>query len=125
MLTLPSCPAAAGPVDCPAALDFHRQPLTGDKPVHRGESIHAQVEEDFCRLTCGVQFPMFAWTRVPGPVAESFYRYLADVAGDVTLEFSRLPACQGGRVAASFPGQVGPDAERLNMTIVTLFQVRS
>jgi glutathione peroxidase len=81
---------------------------------------------DFCRLTCGVQFPMFAKTRVLGPGAEPFYRYLADVSGDTPRwNFHNYLLDREGRVVASFPGQVGPEDERLIMAIEALLQVHS
>jgi glutathione peroxidase len=76
---------------------------------------------DFCRLTYGVQFPMFAKTRVLGPDAEPFYKYLADVTGDTPRwNFHKYLLDREGRVVASFPSQVGPDDERLITAIETL-----
>ncbi len=76
---------------------------------------------DFCRLTYGVQFPMFAKTRVLGPDAEPFYRYLADVTGDTPRwNFHKYLLDREGRVVASFPSQVGPNDERLITAIETL-----
>jgi glutathione peroxidase len=77
--------------------------------------------QDFCRLTYGVQFPMFAKTRVRGPDAEPFYRHLADVSGDTPRwNFHKYLLDRQGRVVASFPGQVDPKDERLITAIENL-----
>jgi len=167
--------AGAAPVraaDCPAALDFYRRPLLGDKPLHLCEEFGGRVVlivntaskcgftpqydgleeiyaryrdrglvvagfpsnvfggqepgsekqiQDFCRLTYGVQFPMFAKTRVRGPDAEPLYRYLADVSGDTPRwNFHKYLLDRQGRVVASFPGQVDPKDERLITAIEKL-----
>jgi glutathione peroxidase len=77
--------------------------------------------QDFCRLTYGVQFPMFAKTRVRGPEAEPFYQYLAEVSGDTPRwNFHKYLLDREGRVVASFPSQVGPQDERLIAAIEAL-----
>ena len=77
--------------------------------------------QDFCRLTYGVQFPMFAKTRVLGPDAEPFYQYLAEVSGDTPRwNFHKYLLDREGRVVASFPGSVGPQDERLIAAIEAL-----
>ena len=76
---------------------------------------------DFCRLTYGVQFPMFAKTRVTGAAADPFYRYLARVTGDTPRwNFHKYLLDREGRVVASFPSQVGPDDPRLVQAIDAL-----
>jgi glutathione peroxidase len=77
--------------------------------------------QDFCRLTYGVQFPMFAKTRVRGPDAEPFYQYLAEISGDTPRwNFHKYLLDREGRVVASFPSQVGPQDERLIAAIEAL-----
>jgi len=77
--------------------------------------------QDFCRLTYGVQFPMFAKTRVLGPDAEPFYRHLAEITGETPRwNFHKYLLDRQGRVVASFPSQVGPDDERLISAIERL-----
>lgn len=77
--------------------------------------------QDFCRLTYGVQFPMFAKTRVRGPDAEPFYQYLAKVSGDPPRwNFHKYLLDREGRVVASFPSQIGPQDERLIAAIEAL-----
>jgi glutathione peroxidase len=69
---------------------------------------------DLCRLTYGVQFPMFARTRVTGATADPFYRYLARATGDAPRwNFHKYLLDREGRVVASFPSQVGPEDPRL------------
>jgi glutathione peroxidase len=76
---------------------------------------------DFCRLTYGVQFPMFAKTRVRGPDADPFYQYLVGVTGDAARwNFHKYLLDRQGRVVASFPSQVGPEDQRLIAAIEAL-----
>jgi glutathione peroxidase len=76
---------------------------------------------DFCRLTYGVQFPMFAKTRVRGPDADPLYRHLADVSDDTPRwNFHKYLLDRQGRVVASFPGEVSPQDERLIAAIEAL-----
>ena len=80
-----------------------------------------QQIRDFCRLTYGVQFPMFAKTRVRGPDADPLYRHLADVSGDTPRwNFHKYLLDRQGRVVASFPGEVSPQDERLIVAIEAL-----
>ena len=77
--------------------------------------------QDFCRLTYGVQFPMFAKTRVLGPDADAFYQHLIAVSGDTPRwNFHKYLLDRQGRVVASFPSQVGPQDERLITAIEAL-----
>jgi glutathione peroxidase len=76
---------------------------------------------DFCRLTYGVQFPMFAKTRVAGPDAEPVFRHLSEVTGDAPRwNFHKYLLDREGRVVASFPSQVTPADERLVQAIEAL-----
>ncbi len=73
---------------------------------------------DFCRLTYGVQFPMFAKTRVTGAAADPLYRYLARTSGDTPRwNFHKYLLDRDGRLVGSFPSQVGPDDARLIQAI--------
>lgn len=77
--------------------------------------------QDFCRLTYGVQFPMFAKTRVRGNSADPLYRHLADVTGEAPRwNFHKYLLDRDGRVVASFPSQVDPQDERLIAAIERL-----
>lgn len=76
---------------------------------------------DFCRLTYGVQFPMFAKTRVRPPGANPFYRHLAEVTGEVPRwNFHKYLLDRQGRVVASFPSRVEPQDEQLVTAIEAL-----
>ena len=164
--------AVAAETACPAALDFHMRPLTGEVPVHLCEAFRGKVVlvvntaskcaftpqyeglehlyghyrqrglvvagfpsndfgnqepgsekqvRDFCRLTYGVQFPMFAKTRVTGAATDPFYQYLAQATGESPRwNFHKYLLDRDGRVVASFPSQVGPDDARLIKAIEAL-----
>lgn len=76
---------------------------------------------DFCRLTYGVQFPMFAKSRVRANNAEPFYQHLAEVTGDAPRwNFHKYLLDRQGRVVASFPSQVEPQDEKLIAAIEEL-----
>ena len=90
--------------------DFGAQEPGTEKQVH-----------DFCRLTYGVKFPMFAKSRVRGADAEPLYRYLAEVTGDAPRwNFHKYLLDRQGRVVASFPSQVSPQDKRLIAAIEAL-----
>lgn len=73
-----------------------------------------QQVKNFCRLTYGVGFPMFAKTRVRGPGADPLYEHLGRVTGDPPCwNFHKYLLDRQGRVVASFPSQVGPQDKRL------------
>jgi glutathione peroxidase len=83
--------------------DFGAQEPGTEKQVH-----------DFCRLTYGVKFPLFAKIRVRGAGAEPLYRHLVDVSGDPPRwNFHKYLLDRQGRVVASFPSQVRPQDKRL------------
>jgi glutathione peroxidase len=70
--------------------------------------------QDFCRLTYGVQFPMFEKVHVRGEPAAPFYKHLAAVTGEEPRwNFHKYLVDRDGRVVASFPSQVTPDDRRL------------
>lgn len=65
---------------------------------------------EFCRLTYGVQFPMFEKTRaVPGQ-ADELYRGLARETGEYPgWNFHKYLIDREGRVVGSYPSHVPPD----------------
>ena len=66
--------------------------------------------QHFCRLTYGVQFPMFEKVSVTGAAADPFYKHLARVSGETPRwNFHKYLLDRNGRVVASFPSQVPPD----------------
>lgn len=81
----------------------------------------AQQVSDFCRLTYGVQFPMFAKTRIRGADPDPFYSRLIALSGDrPRWNFHKYLIDREGRVAGSFPSQVEPDDARLLRAIEAL-----
>lgn len=73
-----------------------------------------QKIQNFCRLTYGVQFPMFEKVHVTGESADPFYRQLARDSGSVPRwNFHKYLIDREGRVVASFPSQVEPEDPRL------------
>ena len=70
--------------------------------------------QDFCRLTYSVGFPMFEKVRVKGAMADPFYKHLAAASGEQPgWNFHKYLIDRDGRVVASFPSQVTPDAKQL------------
>ena len=72
-----------------------------------------QIQE-FCRLTYGVEFPMFEKIHVRGASADPFYKHLAAVTGKQPgWNFHKYLIDREGRVIASFPSRVEPDDKQL------------
>jgi len=68
----------------------------------------------FCRLTYGVEFPMFEKVHVKGAAVDPFYAYLARETGVTPRwNFHKYLLDRNGRVIGSFPSQVKPDDRRL------------
>jgi len=68
----------------------------------------------FCRLTYGVQFPMFAKTRVRAANADPLYRYLGQAAGEFPAwNFHKYLLDRQGNVTASYASHIRPDAPAL------------
>ncbi len=74
----------------------------------------AQIQE-FCRLTYGVEFPMFAKTRVVEGAADPLYRALAKAAGGdyPRWNFHKYLIDREGRLVSSFSSEVEPYDRRL------------
>lgn len=69
---------------------------------------------DFCRLTYGVNFPMFAKTRIRGPDPDPFYAALMEQSGDRPVwNFHKYLIDRRGRIVGSFPSHVKPDDAQL------------
>jgi glutathione peroxidase len=76
---------------------------------------------DFCRLTYGVQFPMFSKTRVAEANADPMYRTLGELAGEYpTWNFHKYLLDRQGRLVGSFPATVEPDDPRVRRRIEEL-----
>lgn len=84
----------------------------------------AQIQ-DFCRLTYGVQFPMFEKTTVRKGAAHPFYQRLAQQAGEYPRwNFHKYLLDHSGRLVASYVSQTAPDDPRLLKQLEALLQQR-
>lgn len=80
-----------------------------------------QQIQQFCRLTYGVNFPMFGKTRVVGPDADPFYRHLAERTGQSPgWNFHKYLIDRQGRVVASYASRVEPQSRELIRAIEEL-----
>ena len=69
---------------------------------------------EFCRLTYGVQFPMFAKASVIGDKASPFYAQLAKASGTAPQwNFHKYLIDRTGRQVLSFDSRVRPDDKAL------------
>jgi glutathione peroxidase len=89
-------------------LGFPSNDFMGQEP-----GTEEQIEE-FCRLTYGVQFPMFEKTAVRENKAHPFYAALADAAGTYpTWNFHKYLIGRDGRLIAEFSPRTKPHDEKL------------
>lgn len=87
-----------------AVVGFPSNDFRGQEP-----GSEAQIEE-FCRLTYGVQFPMFEKTTVKGSDRHPFYHALAEAAGtEPTWNFHKYLIGRDGRLIATFSPRTLPD----------------
>ena len=64
---------------------------------------------EFCRLTYGVKFPMFAKTEVIGSAAHPLFRQLASLTGErPKWNFHKYLIARDGRTVRSFPSTTEP-----------------
>ena len=92
--------AAAGLV----VMGFPSNDFMGQEP-----GTEAQIEE-FCRLTYGVQFPMFEKTTVKGDDANAFYVALAEASGTFpTWNFHKYLIGRDGQFITEFSPRTQPD----------------
>ncbi len=76
---------------------------------------------EFCRLTYGVRFPMFARTTVAGRSANPLYRQLGELTGErPRWNFHKYLIDRSGNTVKSFPSEVSPDNALLVATIERL-----
>ncbi len=69
---------------------------------------------DFCRLTYGVKFPMFAKTDVTGASTNPLYRQLASLTGErPKWNFHKYLIDRSGQKVLSFPSTTSPDSRSL------------
>jgi glutathione peroxidase len=65
--------------------------------------------KDFCRLTYGVQFPMFSKTRVSERYADPLYQKLASSAGRYPQwNFHKYLIGRDGHLVADYPSSIDP-----------------
>lgn len=86
-----------------AVLGFPSNDFMGQEPGSEKEIA------EFCRLTYGVQFPMFQKVHVKGSEATPLYRQLARDTGEAPgWNFHKYLVDRNGKVVASFGSKVKP-----------------
>jgi glutathione peroxidase len=89
-------------------LGFPSNDFLGQEP-----GTEEQIEE-FCRLTYGVQFPMFEKTTVKGDAAHPFYVGLAKASGTYpTWNFHKYLIGRDGQLVGEFSPRTKPNDEAL------------
>ena len=77
--------------------------------------------QDFCRLTYGVEFPMFEKTRVSRYNAGPVYKTLAKISGEYPQwNFHKYVIDRNGRLVASYNSRVEPQSQSVIDTIEKL-----
>lgn len=73
-----------------------------------------QQIQSFCRLTYGVEFPMFEKTRVRQGMADPLYQTLGDIAGEYPRwNFHKYLLNRDGELVGSYRSSVKPDDGKL------------
>lgn len=92
------------------SADFANQEYKGEKQI-----------QEFCRLTYGVQFPMFEKTRVAEHQAGPMYRKLAQLSGQYPQwNFHKYLLDRNGKLVGSFVSAVPPEDPKLVKAIEAL-----
>ena len=74
--------------------------------------------QSFCRLTYGVEFPMFEKTHVSRDNAEPIYKTLAKISGEYPQwNFHKYILDRNGKLVASFNSKVEPLSAKMISTI--------
>jgi glutathione peroxidase len=74
--------------------------------------------KQFCRLTYGVQFPMYAKTHIKGDQPDPLYRALIRAAGEAPKwNFHKYLIDREGRLVGSYGSHVSPDKPSLTEAI--------
>lgn len=95
-------------------LGFPSNDFFGQEP-----GTEAEIQE-FCRLTYGIQFPMFEKVTVKEENAHPFYHALADASGTYpTWNFHKYLIGRDGRLISSYSPGTQPDDENLVAQILT------
>lgn len=87
-------------------LGFPCNQFMGQEP-----GTEAEIAE-FCRLTYGVEFPMFAKIDVNGPGRHPLYKALIDAQpadGDIRWNFEKFLVSRDGEVVARFAPKTSPE----------------
>ena len=89
-------------------LGFPSNDFMGQEP-----GTEEQIKE-FCRLTYGVQFPMFEKTTVKGGDAHPFFAELAEASGTYpTWNFHKYLIGRDGQLVSEFSPRTRPENEEL------------
>ena len=89
-------------------LGFPSNDFMGQEP-----GTEAEIAE-FCRLTYGVEFPMFAKTTVKGGDANPFFVALADASGTYpTWNFHKYLIGRDGKLITEFSPRTKPEDEKV------------
>jgi glutathione peroxidase len=95
-----------------AVLGFPSNDFGGQEPGT------AQEIAEFCRLTYGVTFPMFAKvSTIPGPNQSPIYKFLGATGNLPAWNFSKYLVSKDGKVVAFFPSEVTPESPALRGAI--------
>ena len=77
--------------------------------------------QDFCRLTYGVEFPMFEKTHASRYNADPFYKTMAKISGEYPQwNFHKYVLDRNGKLVASFNSRVEPQGSKMISTIEEL-----
>ncbi len=77
----------------------------------------AQEIESFCRLTYGVDFPMFEKLVTSGPEQSPIYAFLGKSGHLPQWNFAKYVVDKNGKVIAFFPSEVTPEDPQLRAAI--------
>ncbi len=81
----------------------------------------AEEIQNFCRLTYGVQFPMFAKSQVRKKGADPIWRYLGETSGTYPKwNFYKYLINRNGEVVEVFSSITSPDTQRFRKAIQAL-----
>jgi len=85
------------------------------------EPGNEQEIQQFCRLTYGVKFPMFAKTRVRKQFANPLYQRLGEAAGEYPAwNFHKYLLNRDGKLVASYSSFTKPESKKLVERIESL-----
>ncbi len=100
-------------------LGFPSNDFAGQEPGSNKEIAN------FCRLTYGVQFPMFAKSHVIGDRRNGFYAELFRRTGEAPRwNFHKYLIDRDGTRVLSFDSQVTPEGKRLTQPLLRLLDAR-